>query len=453
MPCAITSPILETDMDLDTKLTIPPQVMSRLVGDETVLLDLASGMYFGLDGVGKRIWESISEGKSLGETVAVIVAEYEVDEAQARQTLSRSSATRRTRPTGRVAPGTLRDRIAPALRPMPSNESAQSHPWRIVQEQRETEQAAAQCGCDVLSDRSFCSQRSSQARAQLPGRRSDSILPATAAHAVGAAVPPSASVAHAALRTPFCSQSVAAHIGQSNACVLQPADNIHHAMQAHLPAGQVLGERRMHEQHEQRVLRVKHPDIAIARRRRLSMSAAGSPQSTLAQQPPVQINIDAPRESTSSRLILCAVGLADETRPRPARLQPAPDLPAAPADRGQSRRESQDFRTAASRLAAPLISAYSIPAASSAASISFSALFLRQEQRFGRQAAFVKFVPTRALMPQRTQAMIDDERREIRTTPHPARRTSSASGNIRKSGKQGRSVIIEACHVVIVADS
>jgi hypothetical protein len=70
-------------MDLDTYLTVPPQVMSRLVGDETVLLDLASGMYFGLDGVGKRIWELISEGLSLAETVDVIVAEYDVEREQA----------------------------------------------------------------------------------------------------------------------------------------------------------------------------------------------------------------------------------------------------------------------------------------------------------------------------------------------------------------------------------
>lgn len=70
-------------MDLETRLTIPPQVMSRLVGDETVLLDLASGVYFGLDGVGKRIWESVVEGNSLGEAVEVIIAQYEVDEAQA----------------------------------------------------------------------------------------------------------------------------------------------------------------------------------------------------------------------------------------------------------------------------------------------------------------------------------------------------------------------------------
>ena len=74
-------------MDLDTKLSIPPQVMSRLVGDETVLLDLESGMYFGLDGAGKRIWESIGEGLTLGEIAARIVSEYEVEEEQARTDL------------------------------------------------------------------------------------------------------------------------------------------------------------------------------------------------------------------------------------------------------------------------------------------------------------------------------------------------------------------------------
>ena len=70
-------------MDLETRPTIPPQVMSRVVGDDTVLLDLVSGMYFGVDGVAKRIWESISEGRNLGETAEVIASEYEVDEAQA----------------------------------------------------------------------------------------------------------------------------------------------------------------------------------------------------------------------------------------------------------------------------------------------------------------------------------------------------------------------------------
>ena len=72
-------------MNLDTRLNIPPQVMSRLVGDETVLLDLESGIYFGLENVGQRIWQCVSDGKSLAETIDVIVAEYDVDMAQARK--------------------------------------------------------------------------------------------------------------------------------------------------------------------------------------------------------------------------------------------------------------------------------------------------------------------------------------------------------------------------------
>ena len=84
MPLEGMLSLSNTPMDVDTKLTVPPHVISRLVEDETVLLDLESGMYFGLDGVGKRIWESIGEGFTLGETIAVIVSEYEVEEDQAR---------------------------------------------------------------------------------------------------------------------------------------------------------------------------------------------------------------------------------------------------------------------------------------------------------------------------------------------------------------------------------
>ena len=38
------------------------------VGDETVILDLASGTYFGLDPVGARIWALMGEGKTLAES-------------------------------------------------------------------------------------------------------------------------------------------------------------------------------------------------------------------------------------------------------------------------------------------------------------------------------------------------------------------------------------------------
>ncbi|MBK9987508.1 MAG: hypothetical protein IPP21_11335 [Betaproteobacteria bacterium] len=42
-------------MNLSDKVTIPTQVMARTVGDETVILDLASGTYFGLDPVGAHV--------------------------------------------------------------------------------------------------------------------------------------------------------------------------------------------------------------------------------------------------------------------------------------------------------------------------------------------------------------------------------------------------------------
>lgn len=65
-------------MNLSDKVTIPTHVMARQVGDETVILDLASGTYFGLDAVGARAWQLMSEDKSLREVCDVLFDEYEV---------------------------------------------------------------------------------------------------------------------------------------------------------------------------------------------------------------------------------------------------------------------------------------------------------------------------------------------------------------------------------------
>ena len=68
-------------MKLNDTITIPAQVMARQVDEETVILDLASGTYFGLDPVGARIWQLMSEGKTLAEVCAAMLAEYEVSQA------------------------------------------------------------------------------------------------------------------------------------------------------------------------------------------------------------------------------------------------------------------------------------------------------------------------------------------------------------------------------------
>lgn len=65
-------------MKLTDKVTIPAQVMARQVGEETVILDLASGTYFGLDPVGARIWQLMGEGKTLSEICDTMLDEYEV---------------------------------------------------------------------------------------------------------------------------------------------------------------------------------------------------------------------------------------------------------------------------------------------------------------------------------------------------------------------------------------
>lgn len=72
-------------MNLTDKVSIPAQVMARSVGDETVILDLGSGTYFGLDPVGARIWQLMSEGKTLVEILDILLDEYDVT----RETLER----------------------------------------------------------------------------------------------------------------------------------------------------------------------------------------------------------------------------------------------------------------------------------------------------------------------------------------------------------------------------
>ena len=79
-------------MTLSQKFTIPGQVMARTVGDETVILDLASGTYFGLDPVGARVWQLIGEGKALAEICETMLEEYEVAQEQLQADVMRLAA-------------------------------------------------------------------------------------------------------------------------------------------------------------------------------------------------------------------------------------------------------------------------------------------------------------------------------------------------------------------------
>ena len=64
-------------MKLSDRVRIPQEVIARQVGEETVMLDLAKGAYFGLDPVGARMWQLLAEGRTLAEVCDAIMAEYE----------------------------------------------------------------------------------------------------------------------------------------------------------------------------------------------------------------------------------------------------------------------------------------------------------------------------------------------------------------------------------------
>ena len=56
----------------------PDQVSSDLSG-ESVILNLKSGTYFGLNEVGSSIWQFIQEPKTVSDVCESILAEYDVD--------------------------------------------------------------------------------------------------------------------------------------------------------------------------------------------------------------------------------------------------------------------------------------------------------------------------------------------------------------------------------------
>lgn len=63
------------------KIEISEDVLFQEVSGETVLLDLASEQYFGLDSVGTRIWALLNEGAAAETVVDTLLGEYEVERA------------------------------------------------------------------------------------------------------------------------------------------------------------------------------------------------------------------------------------------------------------------------------------------------------------------------------------------------------------------------------------
>lgn len=66
----------------DTRLRLAGKNVWSELGEDVVILDLASSSYLGLDGVGAAVWGALVEPCTVGELEARLAAEYEVDPAE-----------------------------------------------------------------------------------------------------------------------------------------------------------------------------------------------------------------------------------------------------------------------------------------------------------------------------------------------------------------------------------
>ena len=69
----------QSPVTFESVLQRSEEVLYQEVGEEAVLLDLASEQYFGLDPVGTRIWGLVDGESKLGTIHATLSCEYDAD--------------------------------------------------------------------------------------------------------------------------------------------------------------------------------------------------------------------------------------------------------------------------------------------------------------------------------------------------------------------------------------
>ena len=65
-------------MTLNHRLRVPDEVAIRKIGNDTVLLNLQTGTYFGLDAVGSRLLELLEQNGELAAAHRAMLEEFDV---------------------------------------------------------------------------------------------------------------------------------------------------------------------------------------------------------------------------------------------------------------------------------------------------------------------------------------------------------------------------------------
>jgi len=72
---------------LESAISVPEDVLFREVEGEAVLLNTATGKYFGLDEVGTRMWTLLAEHGQVQPAYRALLEEYDVAPEQLQQDL------------------------------------------------------------------------------------------------------------------------------------------------------------------------------------------------------------------------------------------------------------------------------------------------------------------------------------------------------------------------------
>ena len=77
------------DIPLPAIISIAPDQIASELGGEAVILNLATGMYYGLNEVGARVWELIQQPCTVDSILHSLLAEYDVQPDVCEQDLTK----------------------------------------------------------------------------------------------------------------------------------------------------------------------------------------------------------------------------------------------------------------------------------------------------------------------------------------------------------------------------
>ena len=78
---------MEKTLSLDSIVAASPDQVSCLLGTEAAILNLKSGVYFGLEGVGAIVWDLIAKPKPVNEILETLLERFEVDQERCQNDL------------------------------------------------------------------------------------------------------------------------------------------------------------------------------------------------------------------------------------------------------------------------------------------------------------------------------------------------------------------------------